>query len=134
MYILTYLINLITRKKDFIITKINPIDIVFKNNLITIAWNDTRLDLLDSDENFIDYFFDSLFYDKEEQEKKIEKIINNVEGLNEKELCNYLFDSLYSIFKIEPFCGDEETMKQLREEWGNEYVNRIGNTALIIKE
>lgn len=115
-------------------TKINPIDIVFKNDLITIAWNDTRLDLLDSDENFIDYFFDSLFYDKEEQEKKIEKIINNVEGLNEKELCQFISEVFDTIFKIEPFCEDEETIKQLREEWGNEYVNRIGNTALIIKE
>lgn len=114
-------------------SRINPIDIIFKNDLITIAWNNTRLELLDSDENLIDYFFDAEFYDKEEQEKRIEKIINNVEGLNEKELCNYLFDSIYSIYRIEPL-SDEEMIKILREEWGDEYVNRIGNTALIIKE
>lgn len=127
--------NLIKRKKDFIMTRINPIDIVFKNDLITIAWNDTRLDLLDSDENFIDYFFDSSFYDTEEQKKMIESIINDIEGLNEKKLCQFIAENFDdTIFKIEPFCGDEETMKQLREEWGNEYVNRIGNTALIIKE
>ena len=111
-------------------TKINPIDIVFKNNLITIVWNDTRLNLLDSDEKFIDYFFDSRFYDTEEQEKMIESIINDIEGLNEKKLCQFISE----VFDTELFLGDKETIKQLREEWGDEYVNRIGNTALIIKE
>ena len=46
----------------------------------------------------------------------------------------YLKDIFDSILKIEPFCGDEKTMQELREFWGNEYVVRIGNTALIIKE
>lgn len=115
-------------------TRINPIDIVFKNDLITIAWKNTRLILLDSDKNLIDYFFDSRFYDTEEQEKMIESIVNDIEGLNEKKLCQFISEVFDTIFKIEPLCENEETIKQLREEWGNEYVNRIGNTALIIKE
>lgn len=110
--------------------KINPIDIVFKNDLITIAWSNTKLDLLDSDKNVIDYFFDKKYYNKEEQEKMIESIINDIEGLNEKKLCQFISE----IFDTELFLGDKETIKQLREEWGDEHVNRIGNTALIIKE
>ena len=64
----------------------------------------------------------------------IQTFINDVQYLNEKDLCNYLNDIFDSILKIEPFCGDENTMQELREIWGDEYVVRIGNTALIIKE
>lgn len=31
--------------------------VLFKNDLISIVWNNDRLDLLDSDGEFIDYFF-----------------------------------------------------------------------------
>lgn len=43
---------------------IKPENIIFKNNLISIVYNDTRVDLLDSDGNFIDYFYDCIFYDE----------------------------------------------------------------------
>ena len=69
-----------------------------------------------------------------EQKEMIQTFINDVQYLNEKDLCNYLKDIFDSILKIEPFCGDDKTMQELREIWGDEYVVRIGNTALIIKE
>ena len=109
-------------------------NVVFENDLVSLVWEDTRLDVLDSDNNYIEYYFDSLFYDEKEQEEMIQTFINDVQHLNEKDLCNYLKDIFNSILKIEPFCGDEKTMQELREFWGNEYVVRIGNTALIIKE
>ncbi len=109
-------------------------NVVFKNDLISLVWKETRLDVLDSDNNYIEYYFDSLFYDEKEQEEMIQTFINDVQNLNEKDLCNYLKDIFDSILKIELFCGDEKTMQELREFWGNEYVVRIGNTALIIKE
>ena len=109
-------------------------NIVFENDLISLVWEYTRLDVLDSDNNYIEYYFDSCFYDEKEQEEMIQTFINDVQHLNEKDLCNYLKDIFDSILKIEPFCGDEKTMQELREIWGDEYVVRIGNTALIIKE
>ena len=39
-----------------------------------------------------------------------------------------------SIFKIEPFCEDEQIINELHEKWRYEYVVKIGNTILIIKE
>lgn len=109
-------------------------DVVYQNDLIKIIWNDTRLDFVDSDGEFIDYYFDASFCEEDEQEKMIQNIINDVDGLDEARLCQTLSDSLDSVLKIEPFGGDEKILKKLREQWGDEYVNRIGNTALIIKE
>lgn len=113
---------------------IKPENIIFKNDLISIVYNDTRVDLLDSDGKFIDYFYDCLFYDEKEQNEMMQSIINDITGLNETNLCKWIDNTFDSIFKIEPFCGDEQTINELREKWGDEYVNRIGNTALIIKE
>lgn len=109
-------------------------DVVFQNDLIKIIWNDTRLDIIDSDGEYIDYFFDCCFYEEEKQNEMIQSIINDVDGKDEAQLCRVLSDSLDSVLKIEPFGGDEKILKNLREQWGEEYVNRIGNTALIIKE
>lgn len=109
-------------------------NVVFKNDLISLVWEDTRIDVLDSDNNYIEYYFDSCFYEEKEQEEMIQTFINDVQYLNEKDLCNYLNCIFDSILKIEPFCGDEKTMQELREIWGDEYVVRIGNTALIIKD
>lgn len=48
-------------------------------------------------------------------------------------LCEWIED-IFDIFKVEPFSGDEERMSELREEYGDEWVVRVGNTALIIRE
>ena len=109
-------------------------NVVFQNDLIKIVWNGTRLDLVDSDGEFVDYFFDCCFYEEEEQNEMIQSIINDVDGLDEAQLCRVLSDSPDFVLKIEPFGGDEKILKSLREQWGDEYVNRVGNTALIIKE
>lgn len=109
-------------------------DVVFQNDLIKIIWNDTRLVLLDSDGEFVDYFFDCCFFEEDEQNEMIQSIINDVDGADEGKLCRWISDYLDSVLKIEPFGGDEKTLKKLREQWGDEYVNRVGNTALIIKE
>lgn len=111
-------------------------EVVFKNELVSVVWNDTRLDLLDSDGNFIDYFFDSCFLEEKEQEEMIQSIINELTtmGADENKICFWAKGVFDSIFKIEPYCGDKDTIKELREQWGDEYVRRIGNTALIISE
>ena len=87
-------------------------DVVFQNDLIKIIWNDTRLVLLDSDGEFVDYFFDCCFYEEEEQNEMIQSIINDVDGLDEAQLCRVLSDSLDFVLKIEPFGGDDETLPQ----------------------
>ena len=50
----------------------------------------------------------------------IQTFINDVQYLNEKDLCNYLKDIFDSILKIEPFYGDDKTIQELREIWGDE--------------
>lgn len=111
-------------------------EVVFKNELVSVVWDNTRLDLLDSDGNFIDYFFDSCFLEEKEQEEMIQSIINELTtmGTDENKICFWAKSVFDSIFKIEPYCGDKDTIKELREQWGDEYVCRIGNTALIISE
>ena len=32
-------------------------NVVFKNDLISLVWKETRLDVLDSDNNYIEYYF-----------------------------------------------------------------------------
>lgn len=109
-------------------------DVLFQNNLITIAWNDTRLDLFDSDGKYIDYFFDALFYEKKEQEKMIQIIISNVTCANEEKLAQWISEVFDSIIEIVSLSKNAKKIESLRNEWGRDYVNRVGNFALIIKE
>ena len=106
--------------------------ILFKNDLISIVWNNERLDLLDSDGKYIDYFF----YAEDEGDDALglaDQYVDELKNLSEKRLCEWI-ESVFDIFKVEPFCGDDETMRELRELYGDEWVVRIGNTALIIRE
>lgn len=106
--------------------------VLFKNDLISIVWNNERLDLLDSDGKYIDYFF----YTEDEGDDApglADQYIDELKNLPEERLCEWIED-IFDIFKVEPLSGDKETMNELREEYGDEWVVRVGNTALIIKE
>ena len=113
---------------------INKDNMLFKNEFISIVENDTRLDVFDSDSRYIDYFF---YYDDYEDQKnkkvRIQEIIAEVSTMGEDDLVRHLC-GIFDIFKVERFCGDNETMSELREQWGDEWVVRIGNAVLIIKE
>lgn len=106
--------------------------VLFKNDLISIVWNNDRLDLLDSDGEFIDYFF----YAEDEGddvEALADQYVDELKNLSEERLCEWI-ECIFDIFKVEPFCGNEETISELHEEYGDEWVVRVGNTALIIRE
>ena len=115
-------------------TKFLKENILFQNNFITIAWMDTRLDLFDSDDKYIEYFFDACFYEEKEQEEMIQSIINDVTCANEEKLVQWISEVFDSITKIVSLSKSTETIESLRNEWGSDYVNRVGNFALIIKE
>ncbi len=113
---------------------INKDNMLFKNEFISIVENDTRLDVFDSDGRYIDYFFYYDDFEEQEDEKfRIQEIITDVSIMGEDDLVLYLCNA-FDIFKVMHFCGDKETMSEIREQWGDEWVVRIGNTALIIKE
>ena len=115
-------------------TKFLKENILFQNNFITIAWMDTRLDLFDSDGKYIEYFFDACFYEEKEQEEMIQSIINDVTCANEEKLVQWISEVFDSIIKIVSLSKSTETIESLCNEWGSDYVNRVGNFALIIKE
>lgn len=110
---------------------------LLKNDLITLAWINGRLDILDTDGNFIDYLYyetdDVTTEDLGDAYKTADYLADMLSCMEEKELCQWM-KIMFDIFKVEPYCGDEETMTMLREQWGDEWVVRIGNTALIIEE
>lgn len=106
--------------------------VLFKNDLISIVWNNDRLDLFDSDGKYIDYFF----YTEDEGDDApglADQYVDELKHLPEERLCEWIED-IFDIFKVEPSSGDEERMSELREEYGDEGVVRVGNTALIIRE
>lgn len=107
-------------------------DICFKNNYVTLAWDlENRLVVLDSDGVYIDYV--TQVSGKELRNSASKKYMQEFEDKNEYETCARL-RKYTRILKVEPYCGDKKTIKYLRDEWGDEWVVRIGNTALVLAE
>lgn len=105
--------------------------ILFKNDLVSLVWNNGVFSLHDSDGLLIDDFY------YEEDEIGIYALvygtIGEIRNLPEDELCEWIRLS-FNILEVKPHCGDKEIMNELREEYGSEWVCRVGDTALILKE
>lgn len=107
-------------------------DICFKNNYITLAWDsENRLLILDSDGLYIDYV--TKVESKRQRNSVSREYLKLFENKNEHETCKTV-KVFARVLKIEPYCGDERTIRYLRNEWGDEWVVRIGNTAIILAE
>lgn len=110
-------------------------EVVFKNDLISLGWNDDRFAIYDSDGEYIDYFFDMSAYNTEQQiNNEIQLIINELESKTEKELCDYFHNHHCCVKETIDGPLSAEQMKELKEEYGEEFVNRIGSSAVIIRE
>lgn len=104
--------------------------ILFKNDLVSLVWNSSSLSLYDSDQILIDDFY---YEDNDNINGLAKEIIGEIKDLSEDELCEWIRLS-FNILEVKPHCGDEEIMNELREEYGSEWVCRVGDTALILKE
>ena len=105
-------------------------EILFKNNLISIEWNDIRLELHDSDGRYLDYFFN--YDDWENPDERASEYVKELSVLNEYELAAWCYET-FDILKVLPGC-DENELSQLREQWGDEWVCRIGSHAIVLDE
>ena len=109
-------------------------DVIYKNDYISLVWQDTRLDLLDTDGNYIEFLFDSCFYEVDKQNEMIQAAINEFEKCNDDVSLSKTIKAMFdSILKIDPECTKED-IADLREQWGDEYVCRVGSVGLVIKE
>ena len=109
-------------------------EFIYKNDYISLVWQDTRLDLLDTDGNYIEFLFDSCFYEVDKQNEMIQAAINEFEKCNDDVSLSKTIKAMFdSILKIDPECTKED-IADLREQWGDEYVCRVGSVGLVIKE
>lgn len=116
----------------------NKKNLVYKNDLLKIVrdeWDDTRLDILDSDGNYFNYLADSDVEDIKERNDIIKSIINDISNCRNDTALVSLFQHMFSdVFKIEKYIKDEKEILKLKDTWGNEYVNRFGRHFIIIRE
>lgn len=107
-------------------------NVIYKNDIISIVNEDGRISMFDSDGVYIDYFFYEDCYDEFEIPNMINNIVEMVKDKSEKEICKYI-DFEFSPLKVEPECTAED-IAELREQWGDEWVCRVGGTAIILRE
>lgn len=105
-------------------------EVIFRNNLVSLRYDDIRFGMFDSDGNYIDY----LFYINEVEDFDIMKkyYIEQIKCLNEIQITEWIKDT-FDILKIVPNCTSID-IEEYKELFGDEWVCRVGNTAIIICE
>ena len=108
----------------------NNNEIVFKNDLISLQYDDIRFGLYDSDGAYIDY----LFYSEEEENPDMlaNEYIKEFGSLNEVQIAARI-NNLFSVLQVVPNCTDKK-LKGIKKQYGEEFVCRVGNTAIVIRE
>lgn len=105
-------------------------EVVLKNNLISLEYNDIRFGLYDSDGEYIDYLF---FTEEEENPIQLqEEYIGIVKDMDENQLTDWI-KNIFDISELHHDCSPKDIVR-LRKKHGEEWVNRVGNTAVIIRE
>lgn len=102
---------------------------LYKNKWVTLQQNDEdRIELLDSDDNFIDYYFYS------SDKSAIQEVIDALDCItSENEMVQYIVNVFWVVTNVASACNDEELQK-LYDEYGEEFVCRIGKSAIILNQ
>ena len=109
--------------------------VIFENDLVSLVWgcNGTRLDMLDSDGEFIDYFFYVEDLDENDNvEEKVNWVINKIKNMPDWELADFIYET-FDMHDVVYDC-DLINFFALKEEYGEENVIRVGNTVVIVEE
>lgn len=113
---------------------------IYQNDLITLAFNDGRFIILDSDKKYIDYLFDVGNVDNplSEAQLYVHMFSDQTVCQNDLNTINTLMYCTTDINKIYQLDTKQQTTKSalqtLYDEFGEEFVCRIGDKALIMKE
>lgn len=113
---------------------------IYQNDLITLAFDNERFIILDSDNKYIDYLFDinNTTNPLIKAQAYVDKFSKPIAEHNSTVTTNLLKDLLSNIKEIHQLSIEPHAMKtdlqNLYKEFGEEFVNRIGNIAIIIKE
>lgn len=113
---------------------------IYQNNLITLAFDNERFIILDSDKKYIDYLFDVGNVDNplSEAQLYVHMFSDQTVCQNDLNTINTLMYCTTDINKIYQLNTKQQTTKSalqtLYDKFGEEFVNRIGDKALIIKE
>lgn len=113
---------------------------IYQNDLIALAFDDKRFIILDSDKKYIDYLFDVGNVDDplSEAQLYVHMFSDKTVCQNDLNTINTLMYCTTDINKIYQLDTKQQTIKSalqtLYDKFGEEFVNRIGDKALIIKE
>ncbi|MEG1926586.1 MAG: hypothetical protein RR415_12670 [Ruthenibacterium sp.] len=119
-------------------TKVAPVSwktqgIVYANEFISLEItkeeDEARLNILDSDGEYIDYFCSSDGVSDKELATVIAMIQRQTEGKDDVDVANFLRSHLWSIMDTRG-----EPIEAVCLRFGREFVNRIGSMSLIVKE
>lgn len=112
---------------------------VYSDKFISVELINDRVTLFDSDHKYIDYLFE---FEGDDRFAKLQSIIDDLQNINNKQkvslILNYIKSWGIDIVDCKLISyGSNKRQIQLQElydKFGEEYVNRIGNIAIILKE
>lgn len=113
---------------------------IYQNDLITLAFDNERFIILDSDNKYIDYLFDVGNVDNplSEAQLYVHMFSDQTVCQNDLNTISTLTHCAIDINKIYQLDAKQQTTKSalqtLYNEFGEEFVCRISNYAIILKE
>lgn len=112
---------------------------VYSDKFISVELINDRVTLFDSDHKYIDYLFE---FEGDDRFAKLQSVVDDLQATNKNQKASSVVDYIkswcFDIVDCRTLSYDSNKRKtqlqKLYDEFGEEYVNRIGNIAVILKE